>query len=258
MLGGRFGTRPAETAVGAFAKTGEIRVTPREVSVCSCGGRMKLASPTAEDGMSLSLCGQQEQIRAKARKAMLEQFGRGPEFLSEALRKCPKQMWLYRAGDRSWTIHEIILHLADREAEGYLRCRQFIAEPGTAAQTLDAPKWATTLGYFHQSTRDALALIRRLRRMTYQILQYIPDPVWQHTVRDPQRGIITLDEWFELQTQHIPHHLEQIRQNYFEWERQLSKPRQVGLKVSPPTDSAKETDNVQNAEFRGAVHASSD
>jgi DinB superfamily len=224
MLGGRFGTRPADTNVGAVAKTTETRVRAGEVSVCSCGGRIKSASPTGERGASLLPCGQHEQTHAKARKEMLERFGRGPEVLSEALRKCPKQMWLYRTGDRSWTIHEIILHLADREAEGYLRCRQFIAEPGTGAQTLDAPKWATTLGYFHQSTRDALALIRRLRRMTYQILQYIPDPVWQHTVRDSQKGIITLDEWFELQTRHIPHHLEQIRQNYFEWERQLSKP----------------------------------
>lgn len=189
------------------------------------------ASPTEEGGVSPLACGQQGQSHTGTTKQMLELFGRGPEVLSESLRECPKQMWLYRAANRSWTIHEIILHLADREAEAYLRCRQFIAEPGTVAQTLDAPKWATTLGYFHQSTRDALALIRRLRRMTYQILQYIPDPVWQHTVRDSQKGVITLHEWFEAQTQHIPSHLEQIRQNYFDWARQLGRPRQTGPKA---------------------------
>ena len=72
-------------------------------------------------------------MQPQGRQKKLEAFGRGPNFLSEALRKCPKKMWLYRPVTGRWSIHEIILHLADSEAEAYVRCRQFIAQPGSPA-----------------------------------------------------------------------------------------------------------------------------
>jgi len=156
-------------------------------------------------------------MQPQGRQQCLETFGRGPTFLSEALSRCPKKMWLYRPSMDRWSIHEIILHLADSEAESYVRCRQFIAEPGLDAAAYDAAAWANTLGYFHQSTREALGLIVRLRRMTYQILRYVPDAVWEHTAHHPKKGTLTLDQWLELQARHIPHHVEQIRQNHSLW-----------------------------------------
>jgi hypothetical protein len=153
------------------------------------------------------------------REENLEMFGRGPALLAEALRKCPRKMWLHRPSQDRWSIHEIILHLADSEAEGYIRCRQFIAEPGTATQVYDAATWASSLGYFHQSTKEALGLIARLRRMTHRILLYIPESVWSHSVHHPKKGVLTLDEWLNVQASHIPHHIEQIQQNHAIWEK---------------------------------------
>lgn len=156
-------------------------------------------------------------MQAQGRQKKLEAFGRGPVFLSEALRKCPKKMWLYRPATGRWSIHEIILHLADSEAEAYIRCRQFIAQPGSPALIYHASMWADSLGYFHQSTREALSLITRLRKMTHQILCYIPEPVWAHTAQHPKKGILTLDGWLDTQISHIPHHIEQIQENHAAW-----------------------------------------
>ncbi|HVA16454.1 MAG TPA: hypothetical protein VMV59_01945, partial [Candidatus Dormibacteraeota bacterium] len=74
-------------------------------------------------------------------------------------------------------------------------------------------------GYFHQSTREALSLITRLRKMTHQILRYIPEPVWAHTAQHPKKGIMTLEGWLDGQLSHIPHHIEQIRENHAAWAR---------------------------------------
>ncbi|MGB7024682.1 MAG: DinB family protein [Candidatus Acidiferrales bacterium] len=156
-------------------------------------------------------------MQPQGRQEKLEAFGRGPAFLSEALRKCPKKMWLYRPSTDRWSIHEIILHLADSEAEAYIRCRQFIAQPGSPALVYHASLWASSLGYFHQSTREALSLITRLRKMTHQILCYIPEPVWSHTAQHPKKGIMTLDGWLDTQLSHIPHHIEQIQENHVAW-----------------------------------------
>jgi hypothetical protein len=157
------------------------------------------------------------EITPQGRRETVELFGRGPALLTEVLRRCPKKMWLYRPAPNRWSIHEVILHLADSEAYSYICCRQFIAEPGTGVAEYDASAWAASLGYFHQSTREALVLVSRLRRMTYQILRFVPDSVWANTTQVPKKGTITLDCWLEIQANHIPHHIEQIRTNFEEW-----------------------------------------
>ncbi|MGA7625886.1 MAG: DinB family protein [Candidatus Acidiferrales bacterium] len=157
------------------------------------------------------------------RRQKLESFGRAPALLSGALRQFPKKMWLYKPSADRWSIHEIILHLADSEASAYIHSRRFIAEPGSEAPQFDPARWASSLGYFHQSTHEALEIIRRLRKMTYQLLAALPEHVWEFQVAHPKNGEINLDRWIEIQERHIPHHIDQMRQNYDQW-----------LKTHPP------------------------
>jgi DinB family protein len=166
------------------------------------------------------------------RRQMLESFGRAPALLSAVLRQLPKKMWLYKPAPDRWSIHEIIVHLTDSEASSYVRCRHLIAEPGKAVPEFDPARWAGSLGYFHQSTREALELIRRLRRMTYGLLVTLPEPVWLHTLQHPQEGLISLEIWIERQERHIPHHIEQIKRNYQAW-----------LGSHPPRKPAARSDN---------------
>jgi hypothetical protein len=151
------------------------------------------------------------------RRQKLESFGRAPALLSAALRQFPKKMWLYKPSDARWTIHEIILHLADSEASAYIHSRRFIAEPGSHAPQFDAARWANSLGYFHQSTNEALEIIRRLRKMTYQLLAALPEHVWEFEGAHPRNAEISLDRWIEIQERHIPHHIDQMRENYDQW-----------------------------------------
>src|SRR5579862_2033141 len=125
------------------------------------------------------------------RRPILESFGRAPALLSTALGQLPKKMWLYKPAHDRWSIHEIILHLADSEASSYVRCRHLIAEPERLVTEFDAERWAGSLGYFHQSTREALEVIRRLRKMTYQLLVALPEAVWSNTVEYPKEGPIS-------------------------------------------------------------------
>lgn len=170
------------------------------------------------------------------KRQILESFGRAPALLSAALRQYPKKMWLYKPAADRWSIHEIILHLADSEAGVYVRCRHFIAEPGSPMVKIDGARWAESLGYFHQSTREALEIIRRLRKMTYQLLVSLPDPVWAHTVEHPRDGAVSLQMWLERQERHIPHHIDQMRENHVLW-----------LKTHPPRKPATPSARRQEA-----------
>ena len=130
---------------------------------------------------------------------------------------CPvseKNVDFLTVSDDRWSIHEIILHLADSEASAYVRCRTFIAEPGGKRWSSMLLAGAGSLGYFHQSTREALKIIRRLRKMTHQLLVALPDQVWEHTAAHPRDGEISLEDWIEIQERHIPHHIDQRRFNY--------------------------------------------
>jgi hypothetical protein len=156
-------------------------------------------------------------MNREVRRQQLESFGRGPALLSAALRQFPKKMWLHKPSPDRWSIHEIILHLADSEASAYIRCRRCIAEPESPVLKFDPARWAGTLGYFHQSTREALEIIRRLRKATYQLLVTLPESVWEHTVNHPTDGRLSLAGWMEIQERHIPHHIDQMKQNYDAW-----------------------------------------
>jgi hypothetical protein len=148
---------------------------------------------------------------------MLESFGCAPMILSSVLRQLPKKMWLYKPAPERWSIHEIIVHLADSEASSYVHCRRLIAEPGKTVTDFDPARWAGSLGYFHQSTSEALEIIRRLRRMTHQLLIALPDAAWVHTLAYGTDVEITLEAWIERQERHIPHHIEQVKFNYAAW-----------------------------------------
>jgi hypothetical protein len=156
-------------------------------------------------------------VASHDRLQVLESFGRGPALLSGTLRQLPRRMWLFKPSPDRWSVHEIILHLADCEASSYVCCRYLIAEPGQHLGTFDAARWARALGYFHQSTREALEVTRRLRKMTHSLLTTIPASVWLNTMEHPQGGEVSLEQWIRRQEAHIPKHTADMVQNYEVW-----------------------------------------
>lgn len=159
----------------------------------------------------------QSEATVAERNAKLEAFARAPADLSEILRKCPRHMWARCVAPKLWSIHEIVLHLADTEVQSYIFCRQFIAEPGSSLPPHDPWAWAQSLGYLHQSTKVALELITRLRHMTHQLLCLIPNTAWSHACRNWDNGELTLEHWLDFQQDHVSQHLRQIHQNYEIW-----------------------------------------
>ena len=172
-------------------------------------------------------------------RQQLESFGRGPALLAVALRQFPRQMWLYKTSPEKWSIHEIILHLTDSEVRSYVQCRHFIAEPDSSVAKFNGAGWACALGYFHQSARGALKIISHLRRMTCELLVTLPEQVWDHRVEHPTEGPLSLAQWVEIQERHIPHHIDQMKDNYEGWLRVTPrrKPAARYWRINTLTDS---------------------
>jgi hypothetical protein len=177
----------------------------------------------------------------------LESYARASALLSAALRKCPAKMWFFKPSAESWSIHEIILHLADSEVCAYEVCRRFIAEPDSQVMAFDVVQWGRCLGYFHQSAREALEIIHRLRSMSYQVLDMLPESVWQHTLEHPRHGRLSLAQWVEIQERHIPHHVEQMKKNYQKWRERNPRRKMATRSAMDPSESGASYKGKQKA-----------
>jgi hypothetical protein len=151
------------------------------------------------------------------RNAKIESYGRAHDLLIDALATVPREMWLYKPAPEKWSVHEVIIHIADSEANSYVRCRRFIAEPGLMVMAYDENKWASALNYHGQSTDDALELFRLLRRSCHELIRALPEHVWSNTIEHPENGTMTFDDWLDTYERHIPVHIAQIQRNLASW-----------------------------------------
>lgn len=147
----------------------------------------------------------------------IESYGNAHAELVAALQRFPRDMWTFKPSPDRWSIHEIVIHIADSEANSYVRCRRFIAEPDTDLMAYDEMRWSRMLHYHDQRTEDAVELFRWLRLQSYHLIRLLPESVWAHTAFHPESGTMTLDAWLDVYERHVRDHVEQMQSNYDAW-----------------------------------------
>ncbi|WP_420628156.1 DinB family protein [Candidatus Leptofilum sp.] len=149
-------------------------------------------------------------------------YGQAAELLAAALAKFPREMWQYRSPVDDWTIHEIIVHITDSEANSYVRCRRFIAEPGESLMAYDENQWARVLDYHKLDVDTAVSLFKWLRQSSYELIQNLPEDVWQNEAYHPESGQMSFDNWLDTYSRHVPEHIAQMELIYRAWQQTKS------------------------------------
>jgi len=145
------------------------------------------------------------------------------EFLA-ALSVIPKEAWLFKPALKEWSVHQVIVHLADSETNSYLRARRLVAEPGQPVMSYDQDVWADKLDYHSTNIDDALETTRLVRKLTYDLLKRLPDSVWTNTVVHPEYSEpYTFEKWLRTYADHPRVHAGQITENYRLWKEQKVK-----------------------------------
>lgn len=152
-----------------------------------------------------------------SRKDKIESYGRAHAELVGALKDFPREMWGFRPASEAWTIHEIIVHITDSDANSYVRGRRFIAEPGSTVMGYDEMKWARDLHYSEQDTAAALELFKWLRHNSYQLVKTLPESTWANTVTHSENGVMTMDDWLDTYERHVREHVAQMRGVHTAW-----------------------------------------
>jgi hypothetical protein len=157
-------------------------------------------------------------MNGQERNEKIELYGCGYDLLVEALKDIPGEMWKFRPEPGEWSVHEVLVHLADSESNAALRARKLIVEPGGILMGYDQEKWTTELDYHDQSWEDALEIVRLVRKTTYELLMKQPDEVFDHWVKHPEyEEPYTFENWLNIYSGHIPGHIDQILNNYKLW-----------------------------------------
>jgi uncharacterized damage-inducible protein DinB len=154
------------------------------------------------------------------RHDLLGSFARGYETLTAALEQTPERAMDFRPSLGAWTIREIVHHMPDSEASGFVRCRKIIAQSGVKVDVYDQDIWTDKLKYRARDITHALELFRLMRLTTIDLLQTVDESIWTNNyIMHPENGKMTLERWLELYSVHANKHAGQIRRNVAAWEK---------------------------------------
>ncbi|GCE02845.1 DinB family protein [Dictyobacter aurantiacus] len=145
-----------------------------------------------------------------ATSEQLEQYAAIPTQIARAVEGLSKEQLLQTPIEGEWTIHEVIIHLADSEAVGFWRLRKTLAERDSLLAVYDEDAWSKTLFYRQQDYRLALKLFTDLRASSAALLALLPSQSWELTSTHAERGKLSLYDLFQTYLEHGEIHLQQI------------------------------------------------
>ena len=111
-----------------------------------------------------------------------------------------------------WSIHEILLHLADCELMFCSRCRLIAFEDHPHLAPFDQDRWNNGKLREKESTADALARFLALRKTQISLYKSLSKPEMAKTGTHPERGEVSARETFETQGGHDINHLGQFEE----------------------------------------------
>lgn len=148
---------------------------------------------------------------------ILEAYNNGYNSLLDVLYNIPTEAIDFKPSPEKWSIREIIIHLADSEANAYVRIKKALAENGSPVTAYDQDKWASKLHYDSQSIDENLELFKMLRNLTCKLLNLIRDDEWNNYMAHPERGNISVKDYINELIEHDATHIRQIMRNFDSW-----------------------------------------
>jgi DinB superfamily len=112
---------------------------------------------------------------------------------------------------REWTARQIVHHLADSEANSYLRLRKLLAEEDTLIQGYDENLWASQ-PWYGGPVEPSMVVLKAVRESSAALLRTLTEAdfakVGTHTESGPG---YTMDFWLQAYADHPHDHADQIR-----------------------------------------------
>ena len=117
-----------------------------------------------------------------------------------------------RPGPGTWSIHEVIVHLADSDSISVDRMKRILTEDNPTLLYADETAYVDRLFTHDQSLEDALTLFDVNRRQFARVLRKLPNEAFAREGTHNRRGVVTLGEMVRDYVEHVDHHLKFVRE----------------------------------------------
>ncbi len=151
------------------------------------------------------------------RRTLIARYAEGPELLRQALAEVPEEAMQWRPAPGKWSVHEVIIHCADSEANAHGRIRTLVAESNPVIQGYDQDRWAKVFDYHTRPVGTALVTIEAVRANTVPILESLTDVDWAKMGSHTESGSYGAEDWLRSYGPHLEVHSAQIRRNVTAW-----------------------------------------
>jgi hypothetical protein len=138
--------------------------------------------------------------------ALIDQYVAGHKQLRQATMGMSRDQLLSRPIPGKWSTLEVICHLADFEIVYADRLKRVIAEHQPTLFGGDETVFASRLAYHGRELEEELRLIESCRQSTARILRTLKEADFARIGKHSEAGPLTLLQFLERVTEHIPHH----------------------------------------------------
>lgn len=110
----------------------------------------------------------------------------------------------------SWTVAQVLAHLADVEFVNYWRFCRAVAEPGSNVEAFDQDAWDRVFDYTLRPIAVTRAMFAGMRGAFVLAARSLPETALKNVCLHPEKGRMSGEDWLALQVAHTEHHLGQI------------------------------------------------
>ncbi len=141
----------------------------------------------------------------------IEQYQQGYSKLLNEVDGLSEELLLFKPSETSWSIREIIIHVADAELVHIHRMKAVLAEENPILTAFDQELWTDRLHSQQLDHQLYLQLFKSMRESFLPIIQKLTEQdylrIGTHTIAGPQ----TFKEILEHSIEHVEGHIGQIR-----------------------------------------------
>ncbi|MEX1185667.1 MAG: putative metal-dependent hydrolase [Gemmatimonadaceae bacterium] len=115
----------------------------------------------------------------------------------------------YREG--SWTLRQVVHHLADSHVNSYTRFRLALTEDHPRIKPYDEGKWAELEDARTLPVEVSLELLEALHSRWVALLRSLKPKDFARTIDHPENGTMSVDQLLAMYAWHGEHHIAHIR-----------------------------------------------
>lgn len=128
----------------------------------------------------------------------------------------PQSHWKPEAD--TWSLLEVINHLADEEVEDFrTRLQILIENPDRDWPPIDPPQWAVDRRYNDRELRESIGRFQQVRRDSLEWLKALPQVDWQTGRVHPKLGMIRAGDLLHSWVVHDLIHIRQMNRLHYQY-----------------------------------------